>query len=131
MKLHFLQQLSTSCSGPKTLWHGSSPSRPTRLHPDRYCSHCTGCQCGSALTTRWRSSPTRCRWRRYNRIWIRCCTDTSAHVPCGRPMRWDLSSWEHVLNSLAALVLFHPRPFGMASLTAFDYVKLCQHLRNI
>ena len=76
-------------------------------------------------------SPTRCRRRRYNRIWICCCTDTSAHVACGRPMHRDLSSQEHVLNSLAALFLLRTHLFGMASPKTFNSVKLSQHSKNI
>jgi len=34
-------------------------------------------------------------------------------------MRRDLSSQKHILNSLSALFLLQPHPFGMASLTAF------------
>jgi len=122
---------STSCSGPKTLWHGLSHSRPIRLHPNHHCSHCTGCQCGSASTSRWRSLPTRYRRRRRRRIWIRCCTDTSAHVPYCRPTSRDSSSQEHALNSLDTLFLFLPHPFGTTSLTTFLSVKLFQHSRNI
>ena len=43
-------------------------------------------------------------------------------LPCGRPMRRDLSSREHVLNSLALFFLFQPHPLGMASMTTFDSV---------
>ena len=40
-----------AAAGPKH-WHESSHSRPVRLHPNHRCSHCTGCQCGSASTAR-------------------------------------------------------------------------------
>ena len=89
------------------------------------------CQCGSASTSRWRSLPTRYRRRRRCRIWILCCTDTSAHVPYGRPTSQDSSSREHTLNSLDTLFLFLLHPSRMTSLTTFDSVKLFQHSRNI
>jgi len=46
-------------------------------------------------------------------------------------MHQDLSSQEHVLNSLNVLLLLQSHSFGMASLTAFDSLKLSQHLINI
>jgi len=88
----------------------------------------TGCQCGSASTSKWRSLPTRCRRRRRRRIWIRCCTDTSAHVPYGRPTRRDSSSREHALNSLDTLFcVCAPSVWNDLS----DNIRLCETVPTI